>query len=79
MAILIRKADQHDSDVLASLNADVQAIHAAALPSRFTPPGPETFPPGAVAALLAQPQNLIFVARSMGRSRIRLCGNRAAS
>jgi diamine N-acetyltransferase len=62
MAIVVRKASQQDRDLLASLNADVQAVHAAAMPRRFKPPGPDTFPPGAVAALLARPENLIFIA-----------------
>src|SRR5215470_4065885 len=66
MAIVVRKASQQDSDLLASLNADVQAIHAAALPRRFKPPGPDTFPPSAVAALLARPENLIFIAEIDG-------------
>lgn len=66
IAILIRKACEQDSDVLASLNADVQSIHAAALPWRFKQPGPDTFPPAAVAALLARPENLIFIAEIDG-------------
>jgi hypothetical protein len=52
MAILVRKAVEEDADKLAALNADVQAIHAAALPWLFKPPGPDTLPPAAVAALL---------------------------
>ena len=47
---------------MSALNADVQAIHASALPWRFKPPDPNTFPPAAAAALLAQPNNLVFVA-----------------
>ena len=62
MAILIRRALGQDAGTLASLNADVQAIHAAAMPWQFKPPGPDTFPPAAVAALLAQPENLVFIA-----------------
>jgi ribosomal protein S18 acetylase RimI-like enzyme len=66
MAILIRRAGEQDSDLLASLNADVQAIHAAAMPWLFKPPGPDTRPPAAVAALLARPENLIFIAEIDG-------------
>lgn len=65
MAILIRKAEERDTDILASLNADVQAIHAAALPWRFKPPGPDGFS-ATLAALLAQPKNLIFIAEIDG-------------
>ncbi len=67
MAILVRKATERDADALASLNADVQAIHAAAMPWRFKPPGPETFPPTVVVALLARPENLIFIAEINGQ------------
>jgi ribosomal protein S18 acetylase RimI-like enzyme len=66
MAILIRKAVVQDADVLGALNADVQAIHAAAMPWLFKPPGPDTFPPDAVKDLLAQPENLIFIAEVDG-------------
>jgi ribosomal protein S18 acetylase RimI-like enzyme len=40
----------------------VQTIHWSALPTRFKPPGPDTFPPTAAAALLAMPDNIVFVA-----------------
>jgi GNAT superfamily N-acetyltransferase len=40
----------------------VQTVHAAALPQSFKPPGPDTFPPAAAAALLGQLTNLLFVA-----------------
>jgi ribosomal protein S18 acetylase RimI-like enzyme len=66
MAILIRKAVEQDADVLGALNADVQAVHAAAMPWLFKPPGPDTFPPAAVKDLLAQPENLIFLAEVDG-------------
>jgi ribosomal protein S18 acetylase RimI-like enzyme len=66
MAIVIRKAREPDTDALSSLNADVQAIHAAALPGRFKPPGPDTFAPNAVAVLLGQPENLLLIAEVDG-------------
>jgi ribosomal protein S18 acetylase RimI-like enzyme len=66
MAILIRKAVEPDADNLASLNADVQAIHAAAMPWLFKPPGPNTLPPADVAALLAPAENLVFIAEVDG-------------
>jgi ribosomal protein S18 acetylase RimI-like enzyme len=59
---VIRRANDSDAATISSLNADVQALHAAALPWRFKPPGAETFPPAAAAALLANPDNLVFVA-----------------
>jgi ribosomal protein S18 acetylase RimI-like enzyme len=62
MAIVVRRAITDDAALISSLNADVQAIHAAALPERFKSPGPETFPPSAAAGLLANPKNLVFVA-----------------
>jgi ribosomal protein S18 acetylase RimI-like enzyme len=40
--ITIRAATNADAPALVSLNADVQAIHAAALPWRFKPPGAYT-------------------------------------
>jgi ribosomal protein S18 acetylase RimI-like enzyme len=61
MPTAIRLATTADAEVISSLNADVQAIHWAALPSRFKPPGLETFPPTAAAALLAQSNNVVFI------------------
>ena len=62
MPAAVRKATTVDAEALSSLNADVQTIHWSALPTRFKPPGPDTFPPTAAAALLAQPDNLVFIA-----------------
>ena len=62
MTTVIRRASAADADLLSSLNTDVQAIHASALPWHFKPPGPDTFPPAAAAAVLAQPDNLVFIA-----------------
>jgi ribosomal protein S18 acetylase RimI-like enzyme len=62
MAIVVRRATIDDAALISSLNAEVQAIHAAALPWRFKSPGPETFPPSAAANLLASSNNLVFVA-----------------
>jgi len=66
MAIHIRKAVEQDAATLAALNADVQAIHAAAMPWLFKPPGPDTFAPAMVRDLLAQPENLVFIAEVDG-------------
>ena len=62
MPITVRRATAGDAELLSSLNAEIQAIHAAALPSWFKPPGPQTFPPAAAAALVDNPNNLLFVA-----------------
>jgi diamine N-acetyltransferase len=66
MAIVIRKAVERDAATLGALNADVQAIHAAALPWLFKPSGPDTFAPCEVEPLLAQPENLFFIAEMDG-------------
>jgi hypothetical protein len=60
MAIIVRNATEQDVDTLASLNADVQALHAAALPWHFKTPGPNRFPRTAAADVLAWPENLVF-------------------
>jgi ribosomal protein S18 acetylase RimI-like enzyme len=66
MAILIRRAADRDAATLGMLNADVQALHAAALPWLFKPPGPDRFSPAAVRDLLAEPDNLLFIAEIDG-------------
>lgn len=66
MSISIRQATSADAELISSLNTDVQGLHASAMPWRFKPPGPETFPPSAAATLLAGPNNLIFVAELDG-------------
>jgi GNAT superfamily N-acetyltransferase len=66
MAILIRKAVERDAAILGVLNADVQALHAAALPWLFKPSGPDTFALCEVKPLLAQPENLFFIAEVDG-------------
>src|SRR5882672_10515374 len=62
MTIAVRRGNAADADLLSSLNADVQAIHAAALPWRFKAPGLQTFPPAAAAAVLARADSLVFIA-----------------
>jgi ribosomal protein S18 acetylase RimI-like enzyme len=66
MSAVIRRATDSDAALLSSLNEDVQALHAAALPWRFKPPGAETFPPAEAAALIAKPENLVFIAEVEG-------------
>lgn len=67
MAILIRKATERDVDVLRTLNADVQALHAAALPSLFKPPGPDALASWEVKQLLTETENLFFIAEVDGK------------
>jgi ribosomal protein S18 acetylase RimI-like enzyme len=66
MAIVIRKAVEQDAATLGALNADVQAIHAAALPWLFKPAGPDAFAPAMVRDILSQPGNLVFIAEVDG-------------
>src|SRR5215813_9785552 len=68
MTIVIRRAVPADADVISALNADVQAVHAAALPWRFKPPGSETFPPAKAAALLANSNHLGLIADLDGQA-----------
>lgn len=62
MTLRVRRAGADDAALISSLNADVQALHAAGFPERFKPPGPETLPPAEVADLLRQPGTLAFIA-----------------
>lgn len=62
--ITIRPATDADAAALVSLNADVQAIHAAALPWRFKPPGAYTT--ADAQALLARPNYFALIAEIDG-------------
>lgn len=66
MSVEVRQAGESDANLLSLLNRDVQALHAGALPERFKPPGPDTFPPEEVRRILLEPRNLIFVAEIDG-------------
>jgi ribosomal protein S18 acetylase RimI-like enzyme len=66
MTISVRQATAVDAELVSMLNADVQAVHAAAMPFRFKPPGPDTFPPAEAAALLARPDHHVFIAEVDG-------------
>src|SRR3989442_2655207 len=46
----VRRATVADVATISALNADVQAVHAAALPWLFKTPSAETFPPATAAA-----------------------------
>ena len=60
--ISIRQATPDDAELVSSLNVDVQAIHAAALPERFKRPGPVSFLQLKRSDLLANPDNTVFLA-----------------
>ena len=62
MTIEVRAATKHDALVISSLNADVQAIHADALPWRFKRPGPDTFTPRHAEQLLSRPGHVALLA-----------------
>src|SRR5262249_35619754 len=62
MNITVRRASDADAEVVSLLNADVQGMHASALPERFKPLGPDTFPATTARTLLANPRNLVFIA-----------------
>jgi diamine N-acetyltransferase len=62
MKVVIREATRADANIISSLNIDVQATHASAMPRWFKPAGPDTFPPDVVADLLGDPSNLVFIA-----------------
>lgn len=61
MAVIVRRASAADADLLSTLHGEIQAIHAAALPSWFKPPGPDTFPASAAAALLGKLDRVVFI------------------
>ena len=58
----IRLATLNDAESIAALNAEVQHVHADALPHLFKPPSEETFPASLVRQLLADPNTYIFIA-----------------
>lgn len=64
MTVTIRPAVAADAAWVSYLNADVQALHAAALPFRFKPPGPDSFSPAEAEAVIAGPNNLVFLAEA---------------
>ena len=63
----IRLANPNDAETISFLNADVQKIHATALPHLFKPPSRDTFPPSAVMELLSNPSNYIYIGQLDGK------------
>jgi diamine N-acetyltransferase len=66
MQTRIRRAVDDDGDALSLLSAEIQAMHAEALPWRFKPPAADIFPPEEVIALLGLPANHFFLAEVEG-------------
>jgi ribosomal protein S18 acetylase RimI-like enzyme len=66
MSITVRRAALADAELVAALNADVQALHAAAMLDRYKPQGPDTLPAAEAADLLAKPERLLFLAHVGG-------------
>ena len=62
MVVAVRRGTSSDMELLSSLDAEVHAIHAAALPWAFKSPGPPAFPPDRAAELMDNPDNLVFIA-----------------
>jgi GNAT superfamily N-acetyltransferase len=58
----IRPATENDAAAISALCEDVQRLHAEALPTRFKPASPETFPPERVRELMNTPDHIFFVA-----------------
>ena len=58
----VRRATVADAATISALNADVQAVHAAALPWLFKTPSAETSPPATAAAMLARDDVLVYLA-----------------
>ena len=68
MTISVRRATEADAESISALNTDVQALHAAAMPSRFKPPESGSFSAREVSALLAERENLLFLAHVDGEA-----------
>jgi GNAT superfamily N-acetyltransferase len=62
MQVRVRRATVADAPVLSSINDEVQAMHAAALPAWFKPPDPSQFSANTIAVLMAKPDVFLFVA-----------------
>jgi ribosomal protein S18 acetylase RimI-like enzyme len=62
MTVTVRRAVIDDAPLIASLNADVQAVHAAAMPAHFKPARADAFSRSEIVDLLTDRQNLVFIA-----------------
>ena len=64
--ITVRRAEAADAAIVAALNADVQAIHAAAIPWRCKAPTSDSFAPGELVALLSTGKFVCFIGEVEG-------------
>ncbi len=64
----IRPATAEDAEAIAALNAEVQAMHAAALPHLFKEPGRNGFSTTVASEILAQPDSRVLVADEGGKA-----------
>ncbi len=64
----VRLATIDDAGAISQLNADVQRLHADALPRHFKPPSDDTFPVSAVIELLNDPDNYFFIGQLDGEA-----------
>ena len=62
----VRIATASDASTISALCADVQRLHATAIPMFYKPASPETFPAATVCELMASPDRRIFVAEVEG-------------
>ena len=60
--VRVRRATVTDATTVSALNADVQAVHAAALPWLFKTASTDTFPATTAAAVLARDDVLVYLA-----------------
>ncbi len=64
----IRLANLDDADIISALNADVQRIHAEALPHLFKLPSKDTFPSSMIRDWLADASHYIYVGYLAGQA-----------
>jgi diamine N-acetyltransferase len=64
----VRLATVNDAEFISTLNADVQELHAAALPHLFKLPSSETFPAWAVTELLNTLHHYFFIGQVNGEA-----------
>lgn len=62
----VRPADARDAAAVAAIAREVHALHAAALPDVFQPPGASVATADEMAALLSRPGQLLLVATDGG-------------
>ena len=64
----VRLATINDAEFISLLNADVQKLHADALPHLFKPPSNETFSASTVIKLLNEPNSYFFIGYIEGQA-----------